>query len=704
MSDSTTTAAVWSYALALIGYLAFALRMALGWRRGVRAALLLGATLATAGWAAGELVNALQGTHGAGLAVKAADALRYGLWFAFIRNLLEGAQRPGGAQRARPLFPRGAVGIVLAALLASVAFSEELPLAQLLNLPVRRVEMGIHIGLAVCGLMLVEQLMRRVHAQSRWAIKPLGIALAGIFGFDLFCYADALLFARIDVDIWIARGVANAIVIPLIAIATARNTGWNVEMHLSRQAVMQSTALLASGALLLAVAAAGYFARYLLGDWARALQIELLFAGLLSVALLASSGRVRSKLGVFVSKHFVSYRYDYRAEWLRFSRTLSGEGSVHKIQERVVMALADLVESPAGALWLKEEGRGGFVPEARWNVAPSTVVEPLEGSLGQFLERTGWIVDLKELAGAPSSYPGLELPGWLVEMRDARLIVPLASGTELLGFVVLVNSRAALEVDWEVRDLLKTASRQAASYLGQLRASEALLEARKFDAFHHMSAFIVHDLKNLVAQLSLLLKNAARHSSNPEFHKDMLATIENVVERMNGLMLQLRSNANPVENPRSVELEPLVRRVCATKAGHREPVSVDASPGLFALGDEERLEHVIGHLVQNALDATVERGRVTVHLARNDRFATIDVSDTGVGMSPEFVRERLFKPFETTKKTGMGIGVYESWQYIKGLGGQILVDSTPQVGTRIRVLLPLSGDTAAPSPTLKEVA
>ena len=147
-----------------------------------------------------------------------------------------------------------------------------------------------------------------------------------------------------------------------------------------------------------------------------------------------------------------------------------------------------------------------------------------------------------------------------------------------------------------------------------------------------------------------------------------------------------------------------MRRVVAAKTSLREPVAFDAAPGLVALGNEDRLEHVIGHLVQNALDATAEGGGVSVRLGRNDRFAVIDVADTGVGMTPEFVRERFFKPFETTKKTGMGIGVYESSQYIIGLGGQMLVDSTPHVGTQVRVLLPLGDDAGARSTTLKEIA
>lgn len=700
--SAIATAAAWSYGLALAGYLAFAIRVGLGWSRSLRAALLLAATLATALWAGAGLLIALQDSPSAWLLAKSADALRYGIWFAFVWSLLEGARRADAQPGLPTLFPRWAVALVAAALLARVALSEELPLAQALGQD-RRVELGLDLGFAICGLILVEQLIRRAHAQSRWSIKPLCIALGGVFGFDLFCYADAMLFSRIDPQIWAARGIANAMVIPFIAVATARNTGWKVEMHFSRQVVFQSTALLVSGAFLLAVAAAGYLVRYLAGEWAGALQIELLFAALLAAVLVASSGRFRSKLRVFVSKHFFSYRYDYRAEWLRFSRALSGENSTQGLQERVIMALCDLVESPAGVLWLEDEGRG-FAPSARWNMPAAEAVEPADGPLAEFLARTGWVVSLKELAEAPGQYPGLILPAWLSEMPDAWLVVPLASGADLLGFVVVVTPRAAVKIDWEVRDLLKTASGQAASYLGQLRATEALLEARKFDAFNRMSAFVVHDLKNLVAQLSLMLKNAERHRGNQEFQRDMLATVQNVVERMNSLMLQLRSTASPVKNPRPVELAAVVRRVCAAKAGQREPLVLDLALGLAAFGDEERLEHVIGHLIQNALDATADGGKVSVRLERDGRFAAIDVADTGAGMSPEFVRDHLFKPFETTKKTGMGIGVYESSQYIKELGGRILIDSTPEVGTHVRVLLPL-GEGAAPlPPTIREVA
>lgn len=692
------TIAAWSYGIAAAAYLALALRMVIGWRRGTRAHLLMLAALATTIWAAAALADVLLDSTETRLLSRAADFLRYGAWIGFVASLLAFASN---AERAVQGLSRPGFWLVAVVLLAGFLLSIGPPVWDWLGLQGPRLEFGLRVGLAVFGLVLAERLYRRTPTARRWALKPICIALTAIFGFELFLYADAMLFARLDPDIRAAQGVVNAMIVPFIAVATARNTGWTIDMHLSRRVAIQSTALLVSGLFLIAVSVAGYYVRYLGGDWGGALQIELVFAALLAAAVVGSSGRFRSKLKVFVSKHFFSYRYDYREEWLGFTGILSAETSGQAIHDRVIIALANLVESPAGMLWLATEGRG-FHPAARWNMRPVAAVEPATGPLIQFLDRTGWILSVDEIQSSPEKYGGLTLPAWLISLPQAWLIVPLASGNDLIGFVVLATPRTKVTIDWEVRDLLKTASRQAASYLGQLRATEALLEARKFDAFNRMSAFVVHDLKNLVAQLTLMLRNAERHYDNPEFQRDMLATVQHVVERMNKLMLQLRLGTTPVEGPRPVELGAVVRRVCQAKAAECASIDLDIAAEPVAPGNEERLEHVIGHLIQNALDATPAGGKVSVKLTAEDRFAALEVSDAGAGMTPEFMRNRLFKPFETTKTAGMGIGVYESAQYIATLGGQILFDSSPNEGTRVRVLLPLGGDGAAPA--LREVA
>jgi putative PEP-CTERM system histidine kinase len=216
-----------------------------------------------------------------------------------------------------------------------------------------------------------------------------------------------------------------------------------------------------------------------------------------------------------------------------------------------------------------------------------------------------------------------------------------------------------------------------------------LLEVRKFDAFNRMSAFVVHDLKNIVTQLSLMLKNAKRLHDNPEFQQDMLMTVENSLDRMRQLMLQLREGATPPGTVVGVDLAIIVQRIASVALKRGRQLEVELIDKVLTRGHEERLERIIGHVVQNAFDATDPSGRVWVKLDRASGQARVEIGDTGHGMSEEFVQERLFKPFQTTKQAGMGIGAYESFQYVQELGGKILVSSAQNKGTLVTILLPL---------------
>jgi hypothetical protein len=473
-------------------------------------------------------------------------------------------------------------------------------------------------------------------------------------------------------------------VIPFLAIATVRNREWTIDIALSRGVVFHSTAFLGCGLYLLAVAAAGYYVRYFGGRWGKTLQVGFIFASLLVLAGLFSSGRLRSRLRVFINKNFFSYRYDYRHEWLRFTNLLSGREPGLSSAQRSIQALANLVESPGGAIWLQSEDNG-YTQAARWNMPALEAREPGHSPFAAFLAKTGWVVDLRQ----PQQIAP-QLPSWLRQLPAAWLVVPVIAEQALIGFAVLATPRAKIELNWEVRDLLNTAARQVGSFLAQVQASEALLEARKFESFNKMAAFVVHDLKNLVAQLSLLLKNAERHRHNPRFQNDMFATVRHAEERMNKLLAQLSTGSRGEENLRPIQLAKVVERVVAAKKAARADIAVHATDAALAtIGYEQRFERVLGHLVQNAIDATQQAGAVRISVGAEGRNAVIEVADSGCGMSEAFVRERLFRPFQTTKGDGMGIGVFEVAQYTKDIGGRIEVDSRPGAGTRFRLMLPL---------------
>jgi putative PEP-CTERM system histidine kinase len=436
-----------------------------------------------------------------------------------------------------------------------------------------------------------------------------------------------------------------------------------------------------------AVAGAGYFVRFFGGGWATAVQVTVVFAATLALAVLAFSRTVRARLRVFINKHFYAYRYDYREEWLKFTNFLSNAADDGDMVTRSIHALADLVESPGGAQWWRDE-RGDFRQSGRWNMPADLPTIPADDPFIGFLARTGWVVDVQDFMRRRDAYPGMEPPDWLLSLGNAWIVIPLPVADGLGGLVVLTKPRTPVELNWEVLDLLKTAAKQAASVISQVRLAEALVEAQQFSAFNRMSAFVVHDLKNLVAQLSLMLKNAERHSANPEFQKDMRSTIEHVVDRMTRLLLQLRSGAAPIGNPTPVDIGAVMARIRTSCARQGREVVLDVTGGVWAMAHEERIERVLGHLVQNAFDAMEGRGAVTVRIATEGSHAVAEVEDKGKGMSSEFIREQLFKPFRSTKSTGMGIGAYESQQYVSELGGRIAVESRVGVGTRMKVILP----------------
>ena len=678
----------WSYGLAGFVYFVFAMRLLqrgyLGAPREAGRVSLVAAVLCGAIWGWLLLAFLLSGQSVLLNTWYFADVLRYAAWYVFLLILLQVHNRNSASSSMVWVMPCSAA-VLVAALSAHVLSVTGIGAAA----EVKKLVLFSSMALPVMAMILLEQLFRNVSDDSRWNLKPICLGLAAIFLFDLYLYSQAVLFSHVDGDSFSIRGAIHALVIPFLLLSTSRRSDWIAQIQISRKAAFHSATLMIAGLYLLFISGVGYYVRYFGGEWGRALQLALIFLGLVLLAILAFSGAVRARLKVLLGKHFFRYRYDYREEWLRFTQTLSARNSPQEMGGQVIRGLADMLESPGGGLWLKNRGETGYRQAARWNIGPCQVVEDQNSGLCGFLATSGWVVNLEEYRSFPRRYGQLVLPVWLQEISQAWLIVPLTVADEMIGFVVLSRARARTDVNWEVNDLLKTAGRQAASFLAQMQATEALLEVRKFDAFNRMSAFVVHDLKNVVTQLSLMMKNAKRLHGNPEFQQDMLITVDNSLDRMRQLMLQLREGATPPGTVVGVDLETIIRRIESVARERGRKLDVVITEAVLTRGHEERLERIIGHMVQNAMDATDLNDRVWLKLDRMSGQALIEVGDTGLGMTPEFVRDRLFKPFQTTKKAGMGIGAYESFQYVQELGGKITVDSQVNEGTIVTMLLPL---------------
>lgn len=690
MEPVLSQVSAWSYAFAATLHALFGLYLGMAWRRGRRGAFLLGVVLASAVWAGANWAFSLSGWIWLFQLGNLLDVLRMAAWFGFLIAMLY-QSGDGETQNDLPGWPKpGALAVVTCGAIGVACFN----LGVTLGGTPMRTWAATSLMSAVFGLVLLELFYRSVPERSRWGVRPLTLALVGLFAFDVYLFSEMLLFSRIHPVIWSVRGFAHTLALPLVAVSASRNPEWTIRISVSRNVVFHSTALAVSGLFLLLIAGAGYYMRYFGGEWGEALQLALLFGGALLLGVMFFSGAFRARLKVFLAKNFFAYRYDYRTEWLGVTQALSVAGDGLSLGESVIKALADLVESPGGGVWLRD-ANGTYSQQARLNMPSSGMQEQEDSPFCRHLLEREWVVNFEELRGAYAVERRLEAPGWAEDISDMWLIVPLISSGVLVGFVVLLTPRAPVDVNWEVLDLLKMAGRQAASYFARMQATEALLEVRKFDAFNRMSAFVVHDLKNLVAQLSLMLRNAERHKDNPEFQADMLDTVRHVEERMRGLMAQLMEKT-PIDQRKPVPLKPLLERIVQSKRmAHPRPVLRDGAPEVAVLAHGERLERILGHIVQNALDATSEHGSVLVALSQEGKMACITVQDTGSGMSSAFVRDQLFKPFQTTKASGMGIGAYEAQQYVHELGGTIAVHSEVSVGTRFEISLPIAA--SAPS-------
>lgn len=556
----------------------------------------------------------------------------------------------------------------------------------------KTLQITIFLLLTILGLGVIEQIIRSSSPEQRWVIKFLCLGIGAMFAYDFYMYSEALLFKEVNPQLWVARGIINALTVPLIAVSAARHTNLNLGIHVSRHVVFQSATVMAAGIYLLAMAAMGYYVRYIGGNWGSLLQILFLFgSGLLLVAMLFSN-KLRMNLKVLLNKHFYSYKYDYRQQWLEFTHHLANTSG--EVPDRNCQAIAGLVNCSGGLLWSKNLNQK-YELLSHWNMPPPDIgsdqLQTDLASINEFMEKTLWVIDFDEYLQDPERYEGLTIPEWLIGIPKAWLIVPLILQNQILGFVLLKKSDISTPVNWEDRDLLKMAGQQAAIHLAQYRSEMALIEARQFEAYNRLSTYVMHDLKNILAQQSLIVSNAEKHRNKPEFVDDVLSTVANSVDRMKRLMGQMKRGERS-ESSRLITLQPLLQEVIAEQAIRKPvPQMLSTNSSATVLADREQLKNVLGHLIQNAQEATPDSGQVSLKLTQTDQATVITVSDSGHGMDSDFIRERLFKPFDSTKGLmGMGIGAYESRQYILSIGGDIRAYSEVGSGSQFKITLPNS--------------
>ncbi len=675
--------------LAYIGYFAAALLyailsalLAVSWRGNRVGGLLLLACLVSIGWG---IILGLPSSYGEFEVwiLLGVEALRSGAFILFLSVL-------AGQLGVDRLFRAAAnVAWVILALLGLVNYLGLIPPAVAPEFASALSVGGLCISLV--GLLLIEQVYRNTRMASRWHIQPLVLGIGGLFAYDLFMYSQGVMFDAIDDVAWSARGAVNLLFVPLIAIAARRNARWDLDIFVSRHVVFYTSTLVAVGTYLLLMSAGGYLILLYGGSWGGTLRFVFLAGAILILMVLLFSATVRARFKVFLNKHFFRNKYDYREEWLRLITTLS-HFSGGESRDVLIRALAQMVNSPGGVLWVIDEDETAFRSAASFEFHETVPDLEISSDLVRFIEKDFWLLDRDEYINDPEVYGHAEIGEWFVAQEKLWLIVPLVTGQQLMGLVGIARPPTRVTLNYEDRDLLKTAGQHIAAHLAQERSETQLTEARQFEAYNRLTAFLMHDLNNLIAQQSLIVKNAERHKNKPEFIEDAMTTIAYSVQRMKKIMATLKRGEGAAPERKSTRLKYLVSMAVDRTAGYQPVPTIDTTEADVSLEvDIERFVAVLTHLIRNAQDATPSDGEVIVSARQDAGDAEIVIRDTGEGMTREFQRDRLFRPFDSTKGSqGMGIGAYQAREFARSLGGDISVESAPGEGTTLTVRFPVT--------------
>ncbi len=548
--------------------------------------------------------------------------------------------------------------------------------------------------LAVIALVSVEQLYRYAASNDR-QIKLLCMNLAALFLYDIYLYTHTLIFQQFDQLLWQSRAAVSLAICLFMALGgllLLQRTDRPANLMLSRPIVFYTTSLVGVGILITVLSLGGYYVRLYGGNWGTVVYSFVLIGAVLLISTVFISSSIRSRLSVLINKHLFRHKYDYRSEWLGLINYLAQPAEASEATHRAFHAVAAITKAPGGAIWIRKQGFYEPVYQANLPGFVDLRDEPVDSPFCKAFLESEWIFFPDSGDNKALSQNNELLPPWTTSIPDLWLLFPLIVGEELVGFMALTKPALDASLTWEDLDMLKTMGRQLASYLKRHQQAEQLAEGKQFDTYNKLVAFIIHDLNNLIAQQALVVRNAERHKDNPAFFEDAIKTISNSVDRMNNLLKKLRRDESD-----------LVKRLQLNDALHQAVLECQRTgPALttdiennsyIIVADQVRLVMTFSNFIKNALEATPDDGRVHVTLRCDGGHATITIEDNGSGMDWDFIHNRLFKPFETTKSgKGMGIGVYLSREYISELGGTLNVLSAVGEGTIITITLPIDMD------------
>ncbi|HEU6449246.1 MAG TPA: XrtA/PEP-CTERM system histidine kinase PrsK [Verrucomicrobiae bacterium] len=558
------------------------------------------------------------------------------------------------------------------------------------------------LATAVLVLMNLERTFRDSVGTMRWRIKFAVLGIGALFAVRAYTCCQILLFHAIDPAWQTINAGALIAACTLISVSLFRSREVEADIYPSHSLLQNSLTALLAGVYLLVV---GVFAKVVTfggGDAAFALKAFVILAALIALAVLLLSERVRMLTSRWVSRHFQRPQYDYRRVWRKFAEGTAPCVNQNDLCQTAIKLTSELFQVLSVTIWLADEKKEKFVFAASTFLSESKANE-----FGLTAKDFSQIITAFKKQSEPADIDA-STENWAGALRlchpdefrgGHRFCVPLIVADEILGLMILGDRVGSIPFSHQDFDLLKCVGDEIAARLLNVRLSQKLLQTKELEAFQTMSAFFVHDLKNAANTLNLMLQNLPVHFDDPEFRADALRGVQKTVDQIGRLIKRLTLLRNELQiKPAESDLNEVISK---TLAGWNEISGVNLQKKFEPLPkislDEEQIRKVITNLILNAKEAAPKHGEIRVETFRNNGSAVLSVSDNGCGMSPEFLNQSLFRPFQTTKKNGLGIGMFQSKMIVEAHRGRIEVESEPGKGTTFKIFFPVGGQSSTTS-------
>jgi len=536
----------------------------------------------------------------------------------------------------------------------------------------------------ILALINLETTFSSTYGSERWRMKFKMIGIASILSVLVFYFSQGLLYRVINMSLMPVRSCVLIIASSLIGYSEAFR-GNDVRVQVSRYIFYRSFTLLIVGLYLIILGLVGEGMRYLDIPYSKDLTAFLAFASGIMLFIVLLSETLRRKVKVIISKHFFTHKHDYRDAWLKITGKLSECKTLTDVHQAVLKSYIEAFGLTGASLYLFNKARKIYTLAAHLSM-PSAPADfsPSAELFAYFLDRDR-ILNPHDDEYAPTTEESA-----FIRQTESRLIVPLIFNKKVEGIVVLKKQLILDEFIYEDYDLMKTLAKQASQSLVTFTLTEELIETREFNAVSKLSSFVIHDIKNLTYSISLMLNNAENFIDNSEFQDDMLKTLKNTVFKMKHLIQKLKVLPEKQSlYTRLADVSLLTREIIADI----QKMQADAEilfqgSSAFAVVDGEEIKKVILNLVMNALESVGQKGIIRIETGTDGNYAFLKVSDNGCGITDDFIKNHLFKPFRTTKEKGLGIGLYQCKQIVEAHGGNIKAESVPGEGTVFTVRLP----------------